>query len=248
MHKSRYSCHQQSADLRSHRIQVVQDIEATLDNPSGTERTALSILGHRTGKMLHCEKYQQQVPFGMREGNVTTQTLEWLYLDFINEAKIWVQHVYEAFGQACRIPLAPAGPVRQAHLHMINWFKGIFYGLFWKIVGARCTYAPDDAIPAIVRWEKRMAKMHINPVVSLLVLPLSSSAWTNIFLYITARTACFNAGEVGNLGTDSQAQNLAELVCDDWMTINTELLLLFGSKNWYRNLFSCMVSYDAKQE
>jgi len=38
--------------------------------------------------MLHCEKYQQQVPFGMREGNVTTQTLEWLYLDFINEAKI----------------------------------------------------------------------------------------------------------------------------------------------------------------
>ena len=184
----------------------------------------------------------------MRKENVTTQTLEWLYLDFINEAKIWVQHVYEAFGQACRIPLAPAGPVRQAHLHMINWFKGIFYGLFWKIVGARCTYAPDDAIPAIVRWEKRMAKMHINPVVSLLVLPLSSSAWTNIFLYITARTACFNAGEVGNLGTDSQAQNLAELVCDDWMTINTELLLLFGSKNWYRNLFSCMVSYDAKQE
>ena len=208
----------------------------------------------------------------MRKENVTTQTLEWLYLDFINEAKIWVQHVYEAFGQACRIPLAPAGPVRQAHLHMINWFKGIFYGLFWKIVGARCTYAPDDAIPAIVRWEKRMAKMHINPVVSLLVLPLSSSAWTNIFLYITARTACFNAGEVGNLGTDSQAQNLAELVCYDWMTIKTELLLLFGSKNWYRcknecvcfggnlshvwrkqtwrwsNLLSCMVSYEAKQE
>jgi hypothetical protein len=173
------------------------------------------------------------VPFGMREGNVTTQTLEWLYLDFINEAKIWVKHVYEAFGET-RIPLAPAGPIRQAHLHMINWFKGIFYGLFWKIVSARCTYAPDDAIPAIVMWEQRMTKMHINPVISLLVLPPSSSAWSNIFLYITARTACFNTGEVGNLGTDSQALNLAELVCDDWMTIKTELLLSFGSKNWYR--------------
>jgi hypothetical protein len=59
-----------------------------LDNPSETEHTALSISGCRTGKMLHHEKHYQQVPFGMYGKNVGTQTFEWFYLDFINEAKI----------------------------------------------------------------------------------------------------------------------------------------------------------------
>lgn len=58
-----------------------------------------------------------------------------------------------------------------------------------------------------------MAKMHVDPVISLLFLPLGSSTRSDIFL--DGGIAYFNTCEVGNLGANSQALDLAEVDCDD---------------------------------
>ena len=117
-----------------------------------------------------------------------TQTSEWLYPDFIDDAKTRAKLVHKRL-RGPRILLATAGPVRFHIVHVIPRHKGILDALFWEIVGAGCADAGSNAALPSAIGQKSMYETHVHPLLSLVVLPSSSSSSRSSIFFVYAIVA-----------------------------------------------------------